>query len=225
MGAQLGLDQATRRRREHALLVAPIDSLVERDVGAVAPRVLGRNEPDVRRDLERGIEEDEPLDAIRRGCGDLECDPPAERVAEPGAATGRCRFEHVLDVLLQMPGWLPAGVTVSAQVERDHVPVAGETSGELREVQAVARDAVQADERRQALVPPSVAGEAHSAVTASGAEATSVLRSLSLFTRLQTTMPSLSIRNVPRTGAPLLSSKTPYAFAASPWGQKSDASV
>ena len=30
------------------------------------------------------------------------------------------------------------------------------------------------------------------------------------------TVPTLSMRNVPRCGAPFLSLKTPYAFAASP---------
>ena len=41
----------------------------------------------------------------------------------------------------------------------------------------------------------------------------------------QMTVPSRSIRNVPRTGAPVVSLKTPYRLAASPCDQKSDANV
>ena len=98
---------------------------------------------------------------------------------------------------------------MAAQVERDDVEALGEALGERAEVPAVARDAVQANERGQTLVAPLVAGEGHSAAAASGAEVSSLRRVPASFTRLQTTTPSLSIRNVPRTGAPAFSSKTP----------------
>ena len=80
----------------------------------------------MRRDLDRGIEKDQPLDALRRGGGDLVRDPAAERVAEPRTAAGRRRFEHVRDVLLEMPRRLPARGAVPAQVERDDVEAVGE---------------------------------------------------------------------------------------------------
>ena len=159
--AQLLLDELARGRREDALLVAAVDPLGERDVRAVAPRVLRRREADVRREPDRGIEQDEPLDPLRRGGRDLVGDAAAERVPEPGAAAVGRRLEHVRDVLLEVPRRLPRRGAVPAQVERDDVEAVGQPLGELREVAAVARDAVQADERRRGLVAPLVAGEAH----------------------------------------------------------------
>ena len=70
-------------------------------------------------------------------------------------------------------------------------------------------------ERQLAFVP--------SACSDSGTS--SVLRSSRSFTSDQMTVPPLSIRNVPRCGAPFASLNTPYALAAAPCGQKSDANV
>ena len=169
-----------------------------------------------------GIEQDEPLDAVRRGRRRLVGDPAAERVAEPGRRPGRRSLEHVGDVLLEIPGRLPRRAAVPAQVEGDDVEAVRQALRELLEVPPVARDAVQADERRQALVAPLVPGEAQVVVGASGPETSSVRRVSASLTRLQTTTPVLSIRKVPRTAAPRVSSKTPYALAASPCGQKSE---
>ncbi len=179
----------------------------------------------MRRQQDRRIEQDEPLDAIRRGRRRLVGDAAAERVAEPGGRPGRRDLEHVGDVLLEVPGRLPGRAAVAAQVERDDVEAVGQALGELLEVPPVAGDAMQADERRPARVAPLVAREAQVVVVASGPETSSSRRVSPSLTRLQTTTPFLSIRNVPRTGAPRVSSKTPYAFAASPCGQKSEASV
>ena len=49
---------------------------------------------------------------------------------------------------------------MTAQVERDDVEAIGQPLRKLFEVTPVAGDAVQADECRQALVAPLVAGEA-----------------------------------------------------------------
>ncbi len=222
---ELLLDELPRRRRQHALLVAAVDPFLEGDVGTVSAGVLGRGDTDVRRDPDRRIEQDEPLDALRRGRRRLVRDPAAERVAEPGRRPGRRSLEHVGDVLLQIPGRLPRRAAVSAQVEGDDVETARQTIRELLEVPPVARDAVQADQRRQTLVAPLVPGEAQVVVGVSGPETSSVRRVSASLTRLQTTTPVLSIRKVPRTEAPRVSSKTPYARAASPCGQKSEPSV
>ena len=160
------------------------------------------------RDPDRRVEQDELPDALRRGRRCLVGDAPAEGMAEPGAALLGRGLEHVGDVLLEVPRRLPRGTAVPAQVEGDHVEPVGQALGKLGEVAAVARDPVQADERRQPGLAPLIPRQAHSRVAASGAEASSVRRALSRCTRDQTTVPSLSIRKVPRTGAPRSSLKT-----------------
>ena len=72
--------------------------------------------------------------------------PPKEWPSQAQRSLGR-GLEHVGDVLLEVPRRLPRRGAVPAQVERDHVEAVGQPLGELGEVAAVARDAVQADER------------------------------------------------------------------------------
>ena len=93
-----------------------------------------------------------------------------------------------------------------AQVERDHVEAVGQPLGELGEVPAVARDAVQADERRQAPARPTRSGELHADVAASGAGDELVPRRVvRLFTSDQTTTPVLvDQEGAPHGRAPLL---------------------
>ena len=202
-------DELARRRRQHALLVTTVDALLERDVGAVATRVLGGRDPELGRQEDCRVEQHEPLDAVRRRSSGLVGDTSAERVAEPGSRAGGRGVENVGDVLLEVPGRLPRRARVAAQVERDDAEAIGQAFGQPLEVPAVAGDAVQADERRQARIAPLVAGEAQVGDDARGAETRSRRRVSASLTRLQTTIPSLSIRNVPRTAAPLDSSKTP----------------
>ncbi len=95
-----------------------------------------------------------------------------------------------------------------ALVECDDVEAARETLGQPGEVAAVARNPVQADEDRRAALAPLVRRD-HSTETASGADVSSVRRVSASLTSDQTTVPSLSIRKVPRTAAPFFSSKTP----------------
>ena len=110
------------------------------------------------------------------------------------------------------------------QVGREHVEPGEAGLGELREVAAVARDAVEADD---AWIPgraPLLEGERHPACSVSSDSGTISTRcSPGSFTSDQMTIPSFEMRNVPRNGAPVCSSKTPYALAAAPCGQKSDA--
>ena len=202
-------DELARRSREHALLVTAVDPFLERDVRAVTARVLGGRHAELRRQQDRRIEQHEPLDAIRRRGSRLVGDASAERVAQPGSRAERRGVENVGDVLLEVPRRLPRRARVPAQVERDDVEAIGQALRQLLEVAAVAADAVQADERRQARVAPLVPGEAQVGEEASGPETSSLRRVSASLTRLQTTTPSLSIRNVPRTAAPLDSSKTP----------------
>ena len=98
---------------------------------------------------------------------------------------------------------------MTPQIERNDVEAVGEALGKLLEVTPVAGDPVQADECGTARVPPLVAGEAQLVAVAIGPETSSSRRVSASLTRLQTTTPVLSIRNVPRTAAPLVSSKTP----------------
>ena len=95
-----------------------------------------------------------------------------------------------------------------AQVERDHVKAVGELLGEPGKVAAVARHPVQADERGRAGIAPLVARERH-VEAASGPLTSSSRRWSGRLTSVQTTTPVLSIRKVPRTGAPRSSLKTP----------------
>ena len=96
-----------------------------------------------------------------------------------------------------------------------------------REVTPVVTHAVQADDARRGGIAPLVEREAHSeaASTSSESGTISVRRSSRSCTSDQITAPSRSIRNVPRCAAPFVSLKTPYAFAAAPCGQKSEAKV
>ena len=98
------------------------------------------------------------------------------------------------------------------QVEREHVEAVGEPFREPGEVLSVARDAVQADHPRRSLLAPRVDARVGLTllIAPSGPETSSVRRSSSSSsTSTQTTVPSLSIRKVPRKGAPFRSLKTP----------------
>jgi hypothetical protein len=201
---------------QRALLVAAVDGLVEGRVDALLPGLLGRVEADRGGDLNGGVEKQQALDEARFDRGDLERDAGAERVPEPDRRLCEPSVAYgggdVLDVLLEVPRGLPARVAVPTEVGRDHVEAAGQPLRQPREVPAVARHAVQADERRCARLAPLVEGDHpdnYPDPAPSGPETSSVRRVSASATRLQTIRPDLSIRNVPRTGVPRVSSKTP----------------
>ena len=95
---ELLLDQLARRARELALLVAPVDSLLEGDVRALLARVLGGEERDVRQDEDRGVEQDEPRDELGRARRELEGEPAAERVADEDRGLGPDRLDDRVEV-------------------------------------------------------------------------------------------------------------------------------
>jgi hypothetical protein len=89
--------------------------------------------------------------------------------------------------------------------------ILAERCGERAEVAAMVPDAVQADDARSSSPwAELVECERHPEATASSDSGTiSVRRSSRSFTSDQMTVPALSIRNVPRCGAPFASLKTP----------------
>src|SRR5262249_21897218 len=131
-----------------------------------------------------------------------------------------------VDVRGDVPRRLVRGRPVPEQVRREHVMVA-ERPRQLLEVAAVAGHALQADHPRRGVVAPRMGRKPHSCSCrgSSASRTISVRRSPEILTSDQITVPSLSMRNVPRWGMPCSSSKTPYAREAAPCGQKSDANV
>ena len=105
----------------------------QKGVDDVGDRLLGAREGDVARELvlgevlgvidgddQRGIEQGEALDQLRPRGGELEGEPAAEAVADPGR-----RFADGLDDIGEMgfdvPRSLPAGAAVATQIGREDV--------------------------------------------------------------------------------------------------------
>ena len=122
MTAQLLLDELARRAPELALLVAPVDPFVEGDVGALLARVLGCEERDVREEVDRGVEQNEPRDELRRARRELEREPASERVADEHRGRGRRTVSTIASMcVLEVPGRLVRGGAVPEQVRREDV--------------------------------------------------------------------------------------------------------
>ena len=154
---RLLLEDLARGREERAVAEPRLDRLArasERDVRACQLRPLER---DGRLDVEGRVEEDGPLDTVRVPRRQLGDELPAEAVTDPrGTADPERvrRVDEVGDVLLDAPGRLPGRVAVAPVVDADDT-IRGETLlAELPEAAAVARDAVQADDRRPPRIPP-----------------------------------------------------------------------
>ena len=79
---QLLLDELPRRSRELALVVAPVDPLLERDVRALLARVLRGEQRDVRQHVDRRVEENELRHELRRAGRELEREPATERMPD-----------------------------------------------------------------------------------------------------------------------------------------------
>ena len=202
--------QLARRPVELALLEAAVDALVEGHVGALLARVLGRVEGDVRRDEDRRVEQDEPRDELGRPCGQLEGEASAEGVAHERAGLVAHRLGERGEMGVDAPRRLVRRRAVAEQVGSEDAE-AGKRFGELGEVTPVARDAVQAHDSRGARLSPLVDVQAQTVSwsVSSDSGTISVRRSSLSFTSDQMMVPSLSIRKVPRWGAPFSSLNTP----------------
>ena len=147
-----------------------------------------------RRDPDRRVEQDEPLDALRRGGSDLVGDRARRRSgrARRSAASG-AGLEHVGDVLLEVPRRLPRRARRAragrARSRGSGRPAARRACAKWRPWPVTPCRQTSAGAPRLA---PLVAREAHSRVAASGAEASSVRRRVVRCSRgVQTTMPVL----------------------------------
>jgi predicted phosphodiesterase len=104
-----------------------------------------------------GIEERKPSDSCRVPCGELQRQSPSEAVADDvDAREAECvqRVAYVTDVCFEVPGRVPVGVPVPAEVDGDH-PIPGEMLlGQTAESSAVTCDAVKAEDRWTARVAP-----------------------------------------------------------------------
>ncbi len=210
MIAELRLQERARCAVELALLETPVDRVLERGVGALAAGVLRREQRCGGGDQDRRIEEDELLDGAGVACRQLECDAAAERVSNPRRRLIAHRVQDGLDVRSDAPRRLVRRSAVAEQVRRQHTE-ACESFGQAREVAAVAGNAMQADDARRGPIAPGVELEpAHPVCSSVSSDSGTIsVRRSSSFTSDQITVPALSIRKVPRIGAPLSSLKTP----------------
>ncbi len=71
------------------------------------------------------------------------------------------RREARLDVRIERPWRLAAGVSVSEEIWRQNMEARSKLLGKACEVPPVAGHAVEADDLRQAWIAPPVEGEAH----------------------------------------------------------------
>src|SRR5438093_10972301 len=102
------------------------------------------------------------------------------------------------------------------QIGREDLKRRREPLGERGEMAPVARDAMQTDDARCSRISPFADGETlpvaatHGLASAAAGPPTSSSRRVpGSLTSDQITVPFLSIRNVPRTGAPVFSLNTP----------------
>ena len=154
MTAELLFDQRARRPMELALLVAPIDRLLEAGVAPLRAAVLGRPERDVAGKQDCRVEEHEAVDLVRTRRDMLEGEPRAEGVAQPGAPPVSDRRAEAHEVVLDPPRRLARRVAVPEEVRREDPLRPGESLGETREVPAPCGDPVEADDLRRAVPAP-----------------------------------------------------------------------
>src|SRR5205823_10910802 len=117
-------------------------------------------EADVRQEVDRRVEQNRSLDALRLERRQLQDEPPAEGVADPRRALDSRsgdRLEHVGGVGGDRPRRLPLREAVPAKVRGENAEAALEPLlGEAAEAPAVAGDAVEADDRRGVAIAPLV---------------------------------------------------------------------
>ena len=177
---------------------------------------------------DRRVEEDELRYELRRARRELEGEPTAERV--PDERPTRLRADRLDDRVADARRCPTAAPTARSRARGDRVRARGSRRGASASgakcrpwfrtpCRQTTRGAPGSPHSWSASLTPS----ARSTSSDSGNQLRPPL--VVLFTSDQMTVPSWSMRNVPRCGAPVSSSNTPYAFAAAPCGQKSDANV
>ena len=195
---------------QEALDEPPLDALLERRVGPVAAVLLRHEQRDLGIDQDRRVEEHEPLDELGTAGGDLEGEPAAEGVADPGrrlgadAASSRRRARRCSRAARTATSRGRAGPARPRSGPRASPPRAAGAA-------AVPRDAVEADDARIRRITPRLDVEraAHGCSSSASSDSGTISVRFSSLTSDQITTPSLSIRNVPRRGAPVSSLKTP----------------
>jgi hypothetical protein len=114
----LVLDHGARRIRvdEEPLLNVVLRARVER----LSPLEIGNGERDMRQKLNCRIQQGGLSHQLGLCGGELEYQPPAERVTDPVCrrqSECRRRLGEIRDVSREGPRWLPAGAAVPAEIE------------------------------------------------------------------------------------------------------------
>jgi predicted phosphodiesterase len=125
---------------------------------------FGPLERDGRRHPDRRVEQREPTDALRIASGELEGHAPSKAVADHvDAHEAECvqRPTHVADVRIEIPGRIPVGVSVPAEVHGDDAIHGQVLLGQAAEPPPVGCDAVKAEDRWSVRVAPLVHVQSH----------------------------------------------------------------
>ena len=130
---------------ELALVVAPLDQLVEGDVGLVDTRVLGCSKRDLAGEEDGRIEEHELRDELRSASRELEREPAAERVPDERRRTRADRLDDRVEMSFDVPRRLVRGRAMPEEVRSEDVE-SGELLRKPREVPAVVPHTVEADD-------------------------------------------------------------------------------
>ena len=173
----------------------------------------------------RRVEEHKALDEARMPRRNLEREPAAERVPDPDRGLGSHTGHEQLDVLGDAPRRLVRRRSVAEQIRRQHAVPSEPPLHELLGVAPVSCDAVEIDDPRRLRIAPRLDVECPAQASSASSDSGTISVRLPSLTSDQITVPSLSIRKVPRNGAPVASSNTPYARAAAPCCQKSEANA
>ena len=149
------LEDVARRVRKAAPNDARLERLLHRGVGLLLAGLGSEVVGPEGRDEDGRVEENGAPDEVGAHCGDLHRQPAAEAVADPvrGLVEG---VEQVGYVGGDVPRLVPRRVPVPAKVGGDDVePIGQPLLGQLPEAQAMAGDAMEADDERCAFVPHS----------------------------------------------------------------------
>jgi len=141
------------------------DRILGCGIRMVGAFTIGEVEPDVREDLNRGVEQRDTFEPIGIEHGELEDQAPSERVPDERSPTDARRIERLEDVVgvrREGPWRVPAGEAVAAEVGREHAkPSRQPFFREPAKPPPVGVDAVEADQGRPARVAPLVQVKLH----------------------------------------------------------------